>query len=53
MLQTWISSASTASEGTETEPMTKLLASRAPDGRDVGVAPPGEEAGGRDVGGSL
>lgn len=52
-LCTWISSASTDSEGTETEPMTKLFTSRAPEGRAEGVAPPVAELGGRVVGGSL
>lgn len=50
---TWISSASTESEGTETDPMTKLFTSRGAEGRVVGVAPPGVELGGRAVGGSL
>lgn len=49
----WISSASTESEGTETDPMTKLLTSRGAEGRVEGVAPPGVELGGRAVGGSL
>lgn len=50
---TWISSASTESEGTETDPMTKLFTSRGAEGRVEGVAPPGVEPGGRAVGGSL